>query len=173
MDQQRQLLASLANSLSSYHGSVLHARTSREMGWTIGTEAAAMAHHIKLKHSCQESYSGISESSTVPPDELFAVERQMLKRGIEARLIRTFPPNMPAHQKELYRDLQKEGFQIRVLKTPEISFDVFDHRDVLLWLDEGTGRAASGITWIRHASLAKVLETYFDTVWESALPARV
>ena len=172
LELERKIVLDMAEWLSSYQGEVLRSQGSKEIGWTIGPAAAAMAYHIQLKRSCQESYSGISNSPAVPPEALFAEERQMLKRGVKARLVRPFPSTMVARHRSSYRELLRQGFQIRDLRHPDISFDVFDRREVLLWLDEDNRGGAGGVTWIRHAGLARVMELHFETVWASAPPVK-
>jgi hypothetical protein len=94
----------------------------------------------------------------------------MLERGVKARLVRPFPPNSSKQALKWYRDLMKKGFRVKQSERAQFSFDVFDRKEVVLWLNDRPNLPPSEVAWVHHPPLARLLLAYFEEVWSQASP---
>lgn len=136
--------------------------------WVTGSSEAVWAQFLFLKEHCAREYVGISRSTSFPPYKIFLAEQKMLERGVKARLVRPFPQNSPKQQLKWYNDLMRKGFQVRQSAHAQFSFDVFDRREVVLWLNDRPNLPPSEVAWVHHPPLAKLLLTHFEEVWSHA-----
>jgi sugar-specific transcriptional regulator TrmB len=149
------------------------ANSRREAGeeqriWVTGSSEAVWAQFLFLKEHCVRTYVGITTSTSFPPYKIFLAEQEMLERGVKARLVRPFPPNMPKQPLEWYMDLMRKGFEFGQSKVVQFSFDIFDGREIVLWLNDRPSLPPSEIAWIHHPPLARILQTYFEGIWSRA-----
>jgi hypothetical protein len=94
----------------------------------------------------------------------------MLERGVRARLVRPFPPNSPKQPLEWYKQLMRKGFQFKQSTSAQFSFDVFDRKEVVLWLNDRPNLPPSEVAWIHHPPLARMLLSRFEEVWAHGSP---
>lgn len=124
-----------------------------------------------LKERTKQEYVGASASALIPPYEIFLKEERMLHKGIKLRLIRPFPP-MRRLYVGWYLRLISKGFEIRSSTQVDFSFDVSDHKDAVVWLNDRTDRPATEVLWLRGTPLAGLLAAHFERLWENADPVK-
>lgn len=141
--------------------------------WVTGSSEAVWAQFLFLKEHCTREYVGISRSTSFPPYKIFLAEQRMLERGVKARLMRPFPSTTPQQQLRWYKELMKKGFEFRHSKHAHFSFDIFDRKEVVLWLNDRPNLPPSEVAWIHHPPLARMLLTYFEEAWSRANPPQL
>ncbi len=139
--------------------------------WVTGSSEAVWAQFLFLKEHCLKEYVGIARGTSFPPYKIFLAEQKMLGRGVKARLVRPFPPNAPKQTLKWYEELMRKGFQFKQSEHTPFSFDVFDGKEVVLWLNDRPNLPPSEVAWIHHPPLARVLLAYFEEIWSRATPA--
>jgi sugar-specific transcriptional regulator TrmB len=138
--------------------------------WVTGSSEAVWSQFLFLKEHCSREYVGATRSTSFPPYKIFTAEQRMLERGVKARLVRPFPPNIPKQPLGWYRELMREGFRFRESDDAPFSFDIFDKKEVVLWLNDRPNLPPSEVAWIHHPPLARVLLKSFEEIWSHSTP---
>lgn len=136
--------------------------------WITGSSGSVWSQFLFLKEHCNREYAGVGRSTSIPPYRIFMAEQKMLERGVRARLVRPFPASMTKQQAKWYHDLAKKGFEFRHSEQATFSFDIFDRKEVVLWLNDRPHQPPSEVAWIHHPPLGKILASYFQEIWSKA-----
>lgn len=116
--------------------------------------------HKKAKHE----WRSISELSTYKPH--LDAYRECIKRGVKVRMLTSNVEALP--EKTAKIALWKEvGVEIRVIDFMPTKFSIMDDSDATIRI--ATDERYLSL-WIQNPSLAKSLKTYFDFLWEKAVP---
>lgn len=139
--------------------------------WVTGSSEAVWAQYLFLKEHCIKEYIGVTRSTSFPPYKIFLAEQKMLDRGVKARLVRPFPLDASKQVLKWYVELVRKGFKFRQYEHASFSFDVFDGKEVVLWLNDRPSLPPSEVGWMHHPPLARLLRSYFEEIWADAIPA--
>ena len=135
--------------------------------WVTHSSEAVWAQFLFLKQHCRKEYVGVTRSMSIPPYRIFVAEQDMLKRGVKMRLVRPFA-HVNSREFKWYKELMRLGFKFRESEHAPFSFDIFDNKEVVLWLNDRPSQPPSEVAWIHHSPLAAILRSYFEGVWSSA-----
>jgi sugar-specific transcriptional regulator TrmB len=116
-------------------------------------------------------------NTTIPLNELapfFAVLSEpfdeALCRGVKIRLITDKPEDAQWSPKFLQTFIKHENFKLRFVSNPlRAKMGIHDSKEVILALFTDGGFSRSPRLWSSNSSLVTMVESYFETIWRSAL----
>ncbi|MFB3888581.1 MAG: TrmB family transcriptional regulator [Candidatus Bathyarchaeia archaeon] len=95
-----------------------------------------------------------------------------LRRGVAHRWVVTNPANKSEIPKTAQRYLRNPHCKIRFLAhfSPEVAFSLYDGKEMLIATNAGKPIYADAeVLWSNNASLAAIVQRYFDSLWAEAL----
>ena len=121
----------------------------------------------KMKQQLAECKSSVEATvgSYRQDNQLLSIESRITKNGVRMRFI---GPRI-ASSKRLMQNHVKSGVQIRTLDPESARFTIFDKKLVILRMHDIEERDYFSI-WVESESLARILLSYFESLWEKAKP---
>lgn len=91
-------------------------------------------------------------------------------RGVKSRWITEKPEDTSCNPKSLQTFTKHKNFKLRFVSNPlRAKLSIFDSKEVILSVFTDGGFASSPALWSNNSSLVTMAESYFETIWRSAL----
>jgi sugar-specific transcriptional regulator TrmB len=94
-----------------------------------------------------------------------------LKNGVRTRMIIDKPPNMKSISRQIWDLLEYPNFELRyTLEPPKVLGVCFDDKTASILINPSADIWDSSVLVTSHQSFVTLFQTYFNSLWNSAVP---